>query len=83
MSAGPSALPRQNRVERPEAVLRLVRALPAPELVDELSRHGDRAGRVERDHRDRHAGVEHLVCGQGVAEHVELGDRVDGEGREH
>jgi hypothetical protein len=83
MSAGPSGLPRQNRVERREAVLRLVHALPAPELVDELPRHGDRVGRVERAHRDRHAEVEYLLCGAGVAEHVELSDQVGAEGRQH
>jgi hypothetical protein len=77
-----AALPRQNCVQRLEAVLRLVRALPAPEHVEELLGHGDRVGRVERDHRDRDTGVEHLVCGEGVAEDVELGDRVGGEGGE-
>ena len=81
-ASGPPHLPRQDFVQRLEAVLRLVRALAPPELGVELLRDGDRVGRVERDQRDRDARVEHLVRGEGVAEEVELGGRVGGGGGE-
>ena len=81
-AGGPPHVPRQDLVQRLEAVLRLVRALAPPELGVELLRDGDRVGRVEGDHRDRDARVEHLVRGEGVAEEVELGGRVGGGGGE-
>lgn len=75
-AAGPPALPRQDRVQRLEAVARLVRGLTPLELGEELLRDRDRVGRVERYHGDGHAGVEHLVRRERVGEDVELGDRV-------
>lgn len=82
MAVGPPPLPRQSPVQRQETVLCLVRPLAPLELGVERLRHGDGVGGVERDHSDRDAGVEHQVGGEGVAEDVELGDRVGGGGRE-
>lgn len=82
MAVGSPPQPRQSPVQRQETVLCLVRALPPPELGVERLRDGDGVGRVERDHGDGDARVEHLVGGEGVAEDVELGDRVGGGGGE-
>ena len=82
MAVGSPPPLRQNPVQRQETVLCLVRALAPQELGVERLRYGDRVGRVERDHGDRDDRVEHLVGGEGVAEDVELGDRVGGGGRD-
>ena len=82
MAVGSPPPLRQNPVQRQETVPCLVRALAPLELGVERLRYGDGVGGVERDHGDGDARVEHLVGGEGVAEDVELGDRVGGGGRE-